>query len=77
MATLTVGIEILTPQFAAIEAHGVKPVGILANANRVAVWKDVAPYNTHHFACMPARVSWQARVLVRMDIARAHLVGRP
>src|SRR6516225_6399940 len=43
-------IGILAPQFAAIEAHGVKPLWTLASVDRVAIRKDVAPNNAHHLA---------------------------
>src|SRR5262245_7867094 len=47
---------------------------IFASTNRVAVWKDMAADNAHHFASMTTRVSWQACVGFRMDIPRAHPV---
>src|SRR5260370_37672843 len=64
------------PQFAALEAHGVEPLRILARARRIAVGKDVAAVHALDRAEVGADVARQARLPSRMQIPGAHPVAR-
>src|SRR5689334_9906632 len=67
-------IGALAPQFAAVEQHGIKPLRILALADRYAVGEDVATAHAFDHPDMAARVARQAGVCLRMNVLSAHPV---
>src|SRR5262249_53377247 len=70
------GVAPVTPQFAPVEAHGVKPLRILAGSRRIAVWKNVAADDALDRADVATHIARQASVRRRIDVLRTHLVAR-
>ncbi len=64
------------PQFAAFEAHGIKPLRILARARCVAVRKDMAAVEALDRAHMAANIARQPRMPAWMNILGAHSIAR-
>src|SRR6476620_4689607 len=68
-------LGIRAPKLASVEAHGVKPLRILALAGGDGVRKDVRAMQTLHHTDTAARVAWQTRVRRWMNVLRAHVVA--
>src|SRR5262249_41662430 len=69
------GVAVFAPQFASIEAHGVKPLRVLAGSRRIAVGEDVAADDALDRAQVAAYVARKARVRRRVDIFCAHSIA--
>src|SRR5262249_39980744 len=67
-------VGVLAPQFAALEAHGIEPLRVLACADRDGVGEDVEAAHAFDHARAAARVARQPGVGLRMDVLRANAV---
>src|SRR5918994_7902875 len=68
-------IRVRAPKLLGVETHRVKPLRILALADRNRVRKDVRPMQSLDHTDTAARVTRQTRVRLRMNIFRAHAVA--
>src|SRR5712691_1288509 len=73
---LQLRVALGAPQFAALEAHGVEPLRILAGARRIAVGKDMAAVRARDGAQVAPDIARQARMPARMHVPGAHPVAR-
>ena len=70
------GIAVRSPQIAALEAHGVEPLRVVALAHRGAVGKHMGAVHALDRADLAAHIARQPRVGRRMDVLGAHAVAR-
>src|SRR5688572_20778670 len=68
-------VRVRAPKLLGVEAHGIKPLRILALPGSYGIRKDVRAMQSLHHADTAARIARQTRVRPWMNIFRAHAIA--